>query len=738
MSSTIETGNGAPQDLLLPLHGNHVSYVPAVVGGRYLAQRYWGRRSDALDALATVRSDTAPYLATQTLDDGRVVSPDRLPLEYPTLGAGRLGPVACGVRFGDGARTTGLAYRGHDYDAVARLPASMPLLRRDHELGDPTSLCVELAGTRGLTLQLYYVAFADADVVLRWARFGNAGDDPITIVDPAAAWIGLPAADYERVQVAGRWAHESQPFRAALTAGLQRRESSGGAVGHQGSPFVAVCRRGADEHHGRVYAAALSYSGNYWTAAGYDQFDAARFGVGVAGLTASIDPGASFDTPGAVLVYSDAGFNGMSAVYHDFVRRGVTPRGATTGRRVIVNTWEAMYFDVSEADTAALAERAATIGAELLVLDDGWFSRRRDDTTSLGDWTTNTERFPDGLGGARDAVGRHGLDFGVWVEPEMVSPDSRLASRHPDWVLGDPRQPLTLGRNQWVLDLANPAVVDHLAGEIARVIRESGTTHVKWDMNRNMSDAYSRALPPERQGEVMHRYTLGLYRLLGQLTAEFPTVTFEGCAGGGGRIDLALAHFHPRFWTSDTTDAYERLDIQYGGTLVMPPEVLGAHVSTVPNHQIGRSTPSWTRVLAALGFWYGFELDPARESVADRDHYAWGAEVFRRYRDEMARARFVRLAGPLGASLGAGRRVMDRAWMLVGRDHVFVFAFSVLAEPDSVPRFLPLPSLPAPWYRDRATGVRYDAGLLHSRGLELDPPCHDWAAQHWILERQER
>lgn len=733
----MEHKSTASQDLLLPLHSNQTSYVLAVVGGRYVTQRYWGQATESLDALAAVTSDTAPYLTTQTLADGRTLSLDRLPLEYPTLGAGRLGPTACTTRFSDGARTTRLEYRGHSYGTQPELPVGMPLLRPDHELGGATCLRVELVGTRGLALQLHYATFDNAAVLLRWARFVNHSEEPFAITDPAAAWVGLPAADYERVYLAGRWAHERQVLRAPLVSGLQRIESSGGATGHQGSPFVAVCASGADEQQGRVYAAALSYSGNYWAAAGCNQYDAAELGLGVAKLETTLLPGESFDTPGAVLVHSDAGFGGMSAAYHDFVRRGVTPRGARAGRRVVINTWEAMYFDVSEHNTAAFAEQATPLGAELLVLDDGWFSQRRDDTSSLGDWDTNTERFPAGLGGAQQAVGRHGLDFGIWMEPEMVSPDSRLATEHPDWVLGDPQQPAALGRGQLILDLANPEVIDHLIGEVGRVIRESQATHVKWDMNRNMSDAYSRALTPEQQGEAMHRYILGLYRLLGQLTTEFPQVTFEGCAGGGGRIDLALAHFHPRFWTSDMTDAYERLEIQYGSTLVMPPELLGAHVSTVPNHQIGRSTPARTRVLAALAFWYGFELDPARETQADREIYAWGAELFRRHRDEMAEARFVRLAGTLGAAVGSGRRAADRAWMLVGAKHVFVFWFAVLAEPDSVPRFLRLPSLPAGWYRDQATGLRYDAALLGSRGLALDPPQHDYAAQHWILERAE-
>lgn len=742
------------------MRNRHFSYCMHLLDRRFLAHLYWGPPLAGVDPRTVMRvlaghqqaalplSPDAPavsgdprrFAGPLASVDPPVVSLDLLPQEYPAWGAGELRPGAFQVTLADGSEASRLEYQEHEILSGAEQPAHMGLLRGDHELGAVETLRIRLRDTRGdLTVDLYYLLAQESPALLRWTRFTNSGEGALRLSDPASASIDLPSASYDLVSLAGSWGRERHVQRQPLVPGEFVTGSSSGASSHRTSPFLALCEPGAGEHDGAVYAMALGYSGSFTARCRGDQYGAARLSAGVSQLRAHLEAGEYFESPEALLVFSAAGFNGMSAGFHDFVRHGVVPRKwREEPRKVVINSWEAMYFDVDASHMETLAREGREIGAELLVLDDGWFADRRDDTRSLGDWWPNAERFPEGLRPVAEAVRREGLEFGLWMEPEMVSPDSELYRAHPNWALGIPGREGTLSRNQLVLDLANPAVREHLFETISQVLRESTARYVKWDMNRPMTEAGSRSLPAERQGEAMHRYMLGLYELFERLTAAFPEVLFEACAGGGGRFDLGLARFSPRFWTSDQTDAVERLEIQYGTSLVFPPELMGAHVSTVPNHQVGRVTPAETRVNTALPFSFGFELDPARESAEDRAVFREGSRRYVELRERFATARFVRLRGPLAGSTGG-----ESAWMLVtpNAEELFIFHFRPLNHANHDPGWLRLDGLVSAGavadavYEDQESGLQYPVAQLVYQGLMLSLSPGDYASAFRHLRR---
>lgn len=770
------------------------SYAMHVVDGRFLAHIYWGA---PLGAGAPLEPDTLmylaapPYLAAIPRGDAPTagnwrwaaerVSLDTLPQEYPVWGTGDQRDGALEAILPDGTAALRLEYRSHEVISGVVQPPDLPLLRSDHDLGAAETLRITLADPRGdLTIDLHYVILADSPALFRWVLLhrppasgsDGASDGPVTVTRLATASVDLPTDHRDMVTLAGSWARERHPVRIPLRSGTHTVGTRAGASSHQTSPFLAVCDPEADEHHGAVHAMSLLYSGNFRAGAAVDQYGRCRVSIGLDGFHGVLAPGESVASPAAALVHSDAGFNGLSERFHRVLRAGIVPsRWRREPRKTVINSWEAMYFDLDADRVASLARAGREIGAELLVLDDGWFSRRRDDTTSLGDWWVNRELFPEGLAPVAEQVRREGLEFGIWIEPEMVSPESELYRAHPEWVLQVARREPTRARNQLTLDLSNPAVVDHLFETVGGILQESGARYVKWDMNRQMTEAGSPALPARRQGEVMHRYILGLYRLLERLTAAFPDVLFEGCAGGGGRMDLGLAHWSPRFWTSDQTDAIERLDIQYGTSIVFPPEMMGAHVSAVPNHQVGRVTPAWTRVLTAVGFSYGYELNPPAESAADRAVFADGSALYRRVREVARTGRLLRLGSPSGAggaiapvggtaprtALG-GSDGGGRAWMLVAADGSEAYVFSVrpLARTNTDAGALRLTGLaravaagdPAPSartagsgdprrvvFRDTDTGQRYTVAQLETRGLRLEGDG-DYQGRYWHLVRE--
>ena len=544
----------------------------------------------------------------------------------------------------------------------------------------------------------------------------NGGASPLTVSSLLSASVPFWRGDLDAVHLSGAWARERRVVRTPVSEGDFRIASSRGASGHEENPFLALCERNADEFTGSVWAASLVYSGSFQALCHTDNFGHARLSVGMNSDVFSwmLAPGEKLTSPEAVLVYSDAGFNGMSQLYHDLYRTRLA-RGywRDRSRPVLLNSWEGVYFDFDEPKLLSVAEKAAEMGVELFVLDDGWFGRRNSDNCSLGDWVANPAKLPDGLTGLSEKVHALGLQFGLWFEPEMVSPDSDLYRAHSDWCLHVEGRPRTQSRQQLILDLARPEVQEYVISAVSAVLSSARIDYVKWDMNRNMTEAFSVSLPPELKKETQHRYLLGLYRVMEAITAAFPRVLFESCSGGGGRFDPGMLFYMPQTWTSDDTDAVERLKLQYGTSFVYPASAMGAHVSAVPNHQTGRTVPLKMRGDVALGGNFGFELDPAKLSPEELEETKRMIAQVKSLRDMTRTGTFWRLLSPFDGQ--------QTAWAFVSenRKAVLLCVYTALSAPNAAPLRLRLRGLdPDCWY-SAENGARHLGAALMHQGLTV-------------------
>ncbi|MEA1912064.1 MAG: alpha-galactosidase, partial [Spirochaetota bacterium] len=475
--------------------------------------------------------------------------------------------------------------------------------------------------------------------------------------------------------------------------------------------------KGTDEMSGEVYGFNLVYSGNFLAEAEKNQDNRVRINMGINPFTFSWDlgPGDSFDTPEAVLVFSDTGLNGMSGIYHKFYSKRLS-RSVYAGkeRPVLVNNWEATYFSFNEKSLLDLAVKGRDLGIELFVLDDGWFGERNTDKSSLGDWVVNKDKLPEGIEGISRKIRDMGMKFGLWFEPEMISPDSNLFRMHPDWALQSKNVQPSEGRNQLVLDLARPEVVDEIINMFKLILGTKSVDYVKWDMNRSLTDVYSSSLPPDRQGELYHRYILGLYQIMDEITSTFPEVLFEGCAAGGGRFDPGILHYMPQFWTSDNTDAVSRLKIQYGTSLVYPQIFMGSHVSAVPNHQLGRSTSIEMRGNTAMMGNLGYELDFAKLNQNDLESVLHQVAYYKKHRKLIQFGRFYRLISPFEGETAS--------WMIVSQDQseFILFYYQILTEANMPRSSVRLTGIEEQsLFRETGSGDLYSGSELMYRGYFL-------------------
>ena len=624
---------------------------------------------------------------------------DSIPFEYPTWGTGDWRQPALTVELADGSTVLDLDYRSH---AITAGKPGIPGLPSTYvEAADEAdTLQITLADAlSGLEVVVSYTVFRDVPAIARSARVRNAGTATVRLTTAMSVSLDLPDADWELLRLAGAWARERHIHTRRLAPGRQSVASRHGASGHQQSPFLALKRTATTETHGEAYGFSLVYSGNFLAEAEVDQASTTRVRLGVNpdGFEWLLEPGAEFATPEAVLAYSADGLGALSDAYHSLYRERLA-RGnwRDRDRPVLINNWEATYFGFDADKLVSIATSARNLGVELFVLDDGWFGKRDDDTTSLGDWFVDRRKLPDGIDGVARRIEALGLKFGLWIEPEMVSERSELFVAHHDWAIGVPGRPRTESRQQLVLDLSRPEVVDHLFAVLSDVLGSAPISYVKWDMNRNITEPYSLGLPAERQGEFFHRYILGVYSLYERLTAAFPEILFESCAGGGGRFDPGLLAYAPQGWTSDDTDAVERLRIQWGTSIVYPLSSMGAHVSAVPNHQLGRITPLATRAAVAFFGVFGYELDPTILSDDERREIAAQVAFYKEHRSVFQRGRFVRLVSPFDDDGN------ETAWMAVAADgrEAIVGSYQVLNRPEAPARRLRLRGLdPSADYR---------------------------------------
>lgn len=654
----------------------NTSYVMKVSEEGHLLNLHYGPRLHARGGFPSLdrRFGTAIGNSTAYSERDETYILDALCLEFPTSGKGDYRENALGLRFEDGSSTCDLRYRYDKLLACKPHLQGLPQARAGNTIENygstsPTPLAGEtleicLADEAiDLEVSLFYSVFEEEDVIVRSVLLKNGLKGSVKIEKVMSASLDFRRDDFLMMSLDGKWIKEAELNARKPGPGVTMLDSKKGVSGSIHNPFVALSSPLADESHGEVYGFCLIYSGNHRETVEVSPYAMTRVQLGINphefGWT--LKPGEVFQAPEAVLTYSSGGLGGMSRNLHALIRHRIVPT-AWQGRErpILVNNWEATYFDFNEDRLLSLARQAKDLGIELFVLDDGWFGKRNDDRSSLGDWTENREKLPSGLGGLSAKIHELGMSFGLWVEPEMVSPESDLFRRHPDWAIRQDMREASLGRHQLILDLANPEVVDYLYETLSALFARAKVEYVKWDMNRNFSDSYSKRLPADRQCEFCHRYALGLYGLIGRLTEGFPDILFESCSSGGNRFDLGMLYYMPQTWTSDDTDAVERYAIQYGTSVVYPPSTMGAHVSGMPSHQVLRSTPIETRFnVAAFGL-LGYELDLTRLSPSDIEAVEAQIAFYKEHRQLLQFGSFYRLSSPFEGN--------HCSWMVVSED----------------------------------------------------------------------
>lgn len=712
---------------LFHLQSRNTSYIIQLVHG-YPAHAYFGaklRHGSNLDQLLTFQERAS--FSPNPIPEDKSISLDSLPQEYPQYGTSDFRSPAYQVRLANGTRATELTYRSHRIvpgkPALEGLPAVY--VEQDHEA---ETLELELEDhVSGLVVVLSYTVFAEFDAIARSARLTNGSSEPLQLERALSASVDFPDAAYDALYLSGAWARERHVQRRRLAPGVTGISSRRGSSSHQQNPFLALLRPDATEQQGEVYGFSLVYSGSFTAEAEVEQFGTTRVQIGINpfDFTWKLEPGESFQTPEAVLVYSAEGLGGMSRTYHRLYRTRLC-RGQFRDqeRPILVNNWEATYFDFNADKIEAIAKAGSELGIELFVLDDGWFGRRDRDNSSLGDWFEDRRKLPDGLADLARRVKDTGLQFGLWFEPEMVSPDSDLYRAHPDWCLHVPDRRRTEARDQLILDMSRSDVRQYLYERLSTIFSTVPITYVKWDMNRNMTEIGSAVSPAERQGEVAHRYMLGLYELLERLTSEFPHILFESCSGGGGRFDPGMLYYMPQTWTSDDTDAAERLKIQYGTSIVYPVSTMGAHVSAVPNHQVERTTPLTFRGDVAMSGNFGYELDLTRFTEEEKETAKRQIAIYKEIRGLVQQGDLYRLQSPFEGN--------ETAWMFVRPDQneALLFYFRVLAEPNGPLRSVKLQGLdPAKDYEVVGSGEVYGGDRLMNAGLSMASVRGDFSSK---------
>ena len=594
------------------LETKHTTYAFRILDTGHLEHLYYGRRiePDAVLAMAEKHAFAPGNTISYDASHPELALEDAM-LEMSSYGKGDIREPFVEIVYVDGSFTSDFLFEAAAADQGKKPFATLPGSYDETDQVD--HLCITLAEkNNGLHIELHYFVYEAADVITRSTKLFHDGTAPVELKRLMSTQLDFADAGYVMTTFHGAWAREMERSDTCITAGKFVNASYAGCSSSRANPFVMISRPQTTEEAGDCYGVNLIYSGNHYEAFEVSGYGKTRLvcGINPQSFSFHMEPGDVFEAPEAVMSYSAMGYTGLSIQMQHFVKEHIV-RGSwkKKERPVLLNSWEAAYFDINERRMLSLAKAAKDVGVELFVMDDGWFGERNDDRHSLGDWQVNTKKLPGGLSALAQKIRALGLDFGIWVEPEMVNTDSGCYRMHPDWVMEIPGRDHSEGRNQRILDLTNPAVQDYLIGEMTRVFESADISYVKWDMNRIFSDCYSKYLPKERQGEVFHRYMMGLYHVMQTLTERFPDILFEGCAAGGNRFDLGILCYFPQIWASDNTDAVCRAAIQTGYSYGYPMSVLSAHVSGCPNHQTLRNTPLSSRfAVAAFGI-LGYECN---------------------------------------------------------------------------------------------------------------------------------
>ena len=647
------------------LYNNEVSYIMRIMENGQLENLYYGKKIHDKEDFAYFHDEAMRSQMSVCIPEPGLLSMQYTRQEYPSYGSGDYRSPAVTIAQENGSRIIDFKYAGHEIYSgkkeILPLPATYVEEKEEAETLEVT-LHDNVMDT---DLILSYTIYEAYPVITRNTKFVHKGEEKIVLERAMSASVEFLDMDYEMVQLSGGWSRERYVKNRKLEMGIQSIQSlNGTCCGAEHNPFLALKRPHTTESQGEVYGFSLVYSGNYLGQVEVSTFDMTRvmMGINPEDFNWELESGESFQTPEVVMVYSDKGLNKMSQTYHRLYRKRLMHgEWRDKARPILLNNWEATYFDFNEEKILTIAKKAKEAGVELFVLDDGWFGARNDDYRGLGDWYVNLEKLPDGISGLSKKVEELGLKFGLWVELEMVNKDSDLYRAHPDWIISAPNRFESHARHQNVLDFSRKEVVDYIYEMIAKVIRESSISYIKWDMNRYMSEPYSKGSAPCEQGKVMHKYILGVYDLYTRLTTEFPHILFESCASGGARFDPAMLYFAPQTWCSDDTDASERTKIQYGTSYVYPIVSMGSHVSAVPNHQMHRITPIETRANVAYFGTFGYELDLNLLSDAEIETVKKQIAFMKENRELIQMdGDFYRLLSPFEGN--------ETAWMVVSSD----------------------------------------------------------------------
>lgn len=636
----------------LTLSTRSTSYQMKIDGTGVLLHTYYGPRLRGGDLSRLICPEDRGF-SPNPYEVGleRTWSLDTQPQEYSSSGVGDFRLPSLEADLADGSHIVDLRYVGHTITDGKYALEGLPAFYGEGVAAQTLSVALRDPAS-GLVVELLYGVLEEHDLITRAVRVRNEGPAPVRLTRVASACLDLPAGEHDLITLGGAYAREREPVRAHLTQGVHSAGSVRGSSSHQQNPFLVLCDRDATEDAGRCWAMALVYSGNFLASAEHTQFHETRLTLGIHPFhfAWTLRPGETFTAPEAALVFSARGLGHMSRLFHRAIRLNLCRGPWKDARRpILINNWEATLFQFDADKLCDIARAAGRVGVELMVMDDGWFGERNDDFTGLGDWNVNQKKLPGGLAPLAERINGLGMQFGLWVEPEMVNENSDLYRAHPDWAFQAPGRPVTRGRYQLVLDLTRPEVKQYVLDNLRATLKSAPIAYVKWDMNRSLTDVWSAALPPERQGEVYHRFVLAVYEILETLHREFPDLLIEGCSGGGGRFDCGMLYYTPQIWCSDNTDAIDRLRIQYGTSLCYPCCAMGAHVSAVPNGLTHRSVPLHTRGVVAAAGTFGYELDLNELTAEELDQVRDQIAAFRTDWELVMRGDYYRLGDPFRA-----------------------------------------------------------------------------------------
>lgn len=689
------------------LFNDQISYIMEIVENQYLTQVYYGQRITSFNQVSSFpRIDRSSFSPNPQQLSNQGFSLNVCLQEAPGYNNGDYRDGLVAATYPDGTRATNLVYRSHQIIAgKAKLPG-LPATYVNED-SEATTLLIELYDShRQLVVTLRYTIYEQRPVITKSSYFKNESQGPLSLNRALSACVDFPTANFDVIQMPGDWAREKQLQRQAIMPGIHSLESKRGASGVAQQPFIALADPKTDDLSGEVYGFHFVYSGNFKISTEVDPWQQTRVLVGINPFNFNwlLKPGEAFQAPEVVLVYSNTGLNGMSQSFHDLYRdRLARGKFQHEQRPVLINNWETTYFDFDEQKLLELADDAKKLGVELFVLDDGWFGKRNSDTTSLGDWFVNPEKLPNGLKGLVDQIHAKGLKFGLWFEPEMVSEESDLFKEHPDWHIHVDDYPTSLGRNQLILDFSRPEVREAIFEKMTAILDHVPIDYIKWDMNRNMTEVGSTGRAAEDQLKTSHLYMLGLYAFLEKLTTRYPNILFENCSGGAGRFDAGMVYYMPQSWTSDNTDAIERLKIQYSTSFMFPPIMMCSHISESPNHQIGRQTPFETRATVAMAGNLGIMLDLKKQTAADIALLKKDIQWYKNHRALIQFGTFYRLLNPYDNRYGA--------FEFLNQDGGLIYFVEIL------------PSASKPWLRLKLEGLDpdsfYDINNQRLSGSEL-------------------